>query len=410
MTTQPNVQDSAIDPSWPLTGGRHVYGLKATYKMLYLIVGMVLLGVGIVVWPLLLHTSATGLAALMAPACGVGAAIYLFAMLARAELTLDGDRITVRGAFTEKSADRSEIEGLHMVRTRNGTYTQLLLRNGRGSISVHNIYDTDQAWREWLHKVPDLDQRDREKILSDIQQDAELGSSPEARLGALANAKTWAVFLAIVAGAALAAALFANDSVRLTAVLTLTLAPVVAIFLISRSPMLYAVFRQKADPRADMSFVIILSTIGLLVQAGGIHFLSITPMLYVATPVAMAFFGVCLMAINRGPSQPGAYIALLMFGGFYGWGFAVASDTLTDHGDTQRYAATVNGKHLSHGRSTSYYLHLAPWGPQAEPSQVSVGSRTYYKTEIGDEVCVYLHPGSIHVPWYRVSDCSGAPQ
>ncbi|HEX4286922.1 MAG TPA: hypothetical protein VHZ28_17650 [Terracidiphilus sp.] len=352
-------------------------------------------------------SSANGSTSILIVALFGGFGVYMLAKLTRARLILDGTRIEVRGAFTTKSADRSEIEGFRTIQTRNGSYTQMLLKQGMGTLSVSSSFDTDEAYRAWLRQVPDLDQRDRRQILDEIEHEAELGATPEERLSALATAKTWAVFLSIITGVAAAAMAFAPDDFRVVSACALAVLPVGAILLLLRSPLLYAVFKPKADPRAELSFILILAGFGLMIRSGSVSFVAWTQLLYFVVPVCAAYLAALLHATRKGMSRPGTWIALLLFAAIYSFGLAVVTDTATDRAPATTYATRVVGKHVSHGRSTSYSLTLNPWGPYDSINRMGVNAHAYYAFEIGDRICVDLHPGSLHVPWYRPADCHG---
>lgn len=149
----------------------------------------------------------------------------------------------------------------------------------------------------------------------------------------------------------------------------------------------------------------ILAGFALLIRASGLHFISNQPLLIIAAPIALGYMAAFAAAGNRGLSRPGLLLGILFFVGLYSYSLAMVADTLGDHGDVQTYSAQVLGKHISSGRSTSFYLQLAPWGPKTEPSQVSVSSSTYRAVTPGDEVCLQLHPGNLHAPWYRLAAC-----
>lgn len=218
--------------------GRREYPLKSWQKLLYLLVGMVFLTFGVVFGPLLFRTSASSLPAAVPALFFLGFGIYMLAQAARARLILDGTRIVVRSAFREQSADQGDILGYRTISTRNGSYTQLRLKQGLGTISIPNAFDTDDDYRAWLQKLTDLDQRDREEILAEITEKADLGSTPEERLQALPTARTWGVFLAIVTGAAGAGLVLGPVELRLPLAAVLVITPLVAAVLLLRAPLL----------------------------------------------------------------------------------------------------------------------------------------------------------------------------
>jgi hypothetical protein len=94
-----------------------------------------------------------------------------------------------------------------------------------------------------------------------------------------------------------------------------------------------------------------------------------------------------------------------MLSGSYGYGLVTSGDTLPDHGKPERYSVSIVGKHTVSGKSTTYYLDLAPWGPIADENKLSVSRRLYDAASIGELACVELRPGYLRAPWYRQVDC-----
>lgn len=387
---------------------RREYALKAWQKLLYLLVGMIFLTVGVVFGPVLFRASSTSLPAALPALFFLGFGIYMLAQAARSRLILDGTRIVLRGAFREQSADQADIAGFRTISSRNGSYTQLQLKQGLSTISIPNSFDTDEDYRAWLKQLTDLNQRDREEILAEISEKAELGSTPEERLQALPTARTWALFLSVVTGVGAAGLLLAPSQMHFLAAGVLVITPMVAAMLLHRAPLLYALFKQKADPRAELVFIPILAGFGLLFRASGLHFVSNQSLLLIAAPVALGYLAAFATA-NSGPAgRRGSLLAVLFFTGLYSYALVAVSDTLGDRGETRTYSAQVLGMHESHGRSTSYTLTLAPWGSLQDTSNVGVSSTTYRALTLGDEVCIQLHPGNLHIPWYRVAACGAS--
>jgi hypothetical protein len=110
---------------------------------------------------------------------------------------------------------------------------------------------------------------------------------------------------------------------------------------------------------------------------------------------------------RRNSELLGTAAALLFFTAVYGWGLAATADAVLDKSAPGSYATTVQGMHESHGRSTSYYLELAPWGPIQRLNNVSVSRTTYEGAFIGELVCLELRPGALRVEWYQVVACTG---
>ncbi len=388
--------------------GRREFPMKAWKKMFGLLFGIALCAGS---WFLgtLSAAKPNGAAGWLPAAFLFATGIYLLAWVVRSRLAVDGNRIEVQTAFTNRSADRSQIEGYRTIQSRNGSYKQFQLRDGAGYLTVRDDFDTDADFDAWMRPIPDLDLRDREALLDTIKQDAELGATPEDRLKALATAKTLSIFSLVVVIAAAIAFNFADPSIQIPAGIVLALAPAAILMMVSRAPMLYAVFKPKKDPRAELAFVLMVIGFSFLIRIAGIHVVTLTSLLPIMAILAIFFLLPVFLSNRGGPNLFGRIIGVILFAGLYGYGLTIAADALLDQGAVSPFRATVVDKHESHGRSTSYTLDLAPWGPVETTNKIGVSASVYAHTYIGDEVCLSLHPGTLHVPWYQRVECSSQP-
>jgi hypothetical protein len=385
---------------------RREYTIKAWMRLLYFCLGVFFLTFGVFFGPALYRSETRNLPAALPAVMFLGFGVYMLAMVVRSRLVIDGTHIQVQTAFRERSAEIGDIEGFRTVRSRNGSYIWLKLRQGQGSFTIPPIFDTDGDFAAWMRQVPDLDQHDREQILTEIAQQPALGATPEERLNALPTARTWALFLIVVTVAAAAMLLLAPAFFRPLAVAILVLTPFAAAWLLHHAPLLYAFFKQKADPRAEVSFVPLIAAFGLLIHAGGLHFVAIQQLALIAVPLALAYFAAFASAVRIGAVRPGVLIAVAFFACLYSYGLAAVTDALGDSAVAASYRVDVLDKHVSRGRSTSYSLTLAPWGDRQEPARVGVSESTYGVVGIGDQVCIQVHRGNLRVPWYWIAACS----
>jgi hypothetical protein len=192
----------------------------------------------------------------------------------------------------------------------------------------------------------------------------------------------------------------------------LALAPAAAAYMLYSQPLLYAVFKSKADPRAEVSPLLMISGFGLLIGAAGLNFISVgllLPFIAIGTLASLAMF---YPAARKNPRPAATLVGLLFLSALYGWGLSSSVDTVADPSVPQSYTAQVLGGHVSHGsRSTSYYLELEPWGPYADvDTRMHVSSNIYYATRVGQVVCLALHAGALRAPWYEMVPCDNAAQ
>lgn len=380
------------------------YRIKPWKKALSL-----LLGVPLVAGSLFVCTSTFGpdkIAARVSSLFFLAGGIYILAWAFRSRLVFDGMRIEVRNAFGERSADIHEVEGYRTISTRYGTQKQLRLKNGAGSLTISNDFETDAEFNVWLRHLPDLDKTDRETLLDEIKREESLGTTATERMGALATAKTLAIFSVVVVVALAIVLNFADPMLRLPAGVLLALAPLAVLMMVRRSPLLYTIFKRKADPRADLAFVLMVTSFAFLLCNRGIHIVSVQPLLPMMVALAAFYLTPIFFSKWDGTNVFGRVVGLLFFAGLYGFSVSVAADGLLDSTTPAAYRATVTDKRESHGRSTSYILYLAPWGPFEKTNRLGVGSSFYRRTMIGGQVCLDLYPGTLHAPWYRQVDCA----
>jgi len=393
----------------PGSATRHEYRLNGWSRGLLLVLGgLMVVGSGPLAAIVLAGTNS---------AAGVLLALFLFAMGAyllayavRSRLIIDGTRIDVRTAFGDKTANLSAIEGFRTLSSRNGVYKQLYLKDGQRPITISQSFSTDDDLRAWFARLPDLDERDKQKLLDEISLDQELGATPEERLAALRRAKALNIFGIAFSIAAAAALKLGPASVSLPSAAVLALAPLFVLFLVQRSPLLYSVFKRRADPRADLSAVLLIAAFGFLICAGGANFVSIESILVIAGSISLVLFAALYITARNGSAVPGSLVAFLFLSAFYGFGLASVADTLADHSTPVTYQIQVAGKHVSRGKSTTCYLDLPPWGPIYHPNRISVSSSVYRNTIAGDPVCLELRSGALRAAWYKRVDCANQPE
>ncbi|MFP5276160.1 MAG: hypothetical protein ACLGPM_03515 [Acidobacteriota bacterium] len=390
------------------TAARRVYRLKIWLRVLYSLMGCMFLAIGSL-FVFLTGQGTQGPPALLLWVVFFGLGGYMLAYALRVRVVLEGNRITVRGAFRERSAEDADLEGFRTVRSRNGSYTQLVLKGGAGSISIPSSLDTDDEYRAWMQAIPDLDERDRTALLEQIKQDTELGGSEAERVAALGTAKSLSYLLTGVSVLAAVAVNFGKGSLLTPAAVTLMLAPWAALSMVFRSPLLYTLFKKKSDPRAEMSYPLLIAGFGLLFHLGAIHFISIRPLLPYAILAGLVLIAACYGPASRSPNR-GTLFAVFFLAAMYSYSAVAVADSSLDKSAGASYSTQVLGHHITEGRSTTYSLLVAPWGPVATPENVSVPSSVYRSTAIGDTVCPELHPGLLRAPWFRLAPCSSPVQ
>jgi hypothetical protein len=336
-------------------------------------------------------------------------AFFLAAYAIRTRLTLTGDRMEFRSALRTRTLDRDQIEGTRTMGSRNGRYTRVYLKDNQGSFTIPTSITNQDGVSQWLQSVTNLDQRDAERITSELSHAQTTGTLPADPSALLGNAKVSMYALSALAIVASFIAFRQTPGLFVPSVITLWFLPLIAIGMLYRFPLLYSFFKQKTDPRAELSLLIIVPAFGLLFafSAGNAaHIIHSNQILIWIAVLFIAFVAALLQPAFNSVNRTGAIIGILVIGALYSIGVIHTADTVPDHSAPEPYQAQVLGEHVSHGRSTSYILNLAPWGPVTDSTNVDVSYRTYQSVSAGDTVCVNLHPGFLHAPWYTLTTCS----
>ncbi|WP_374164513.1 hypothetical protein [Arcticibacter sp. MXS-1] len=119
----------------------------------------------------------------------------------------------------------------------------------------------------------------------------------------------------------------------------------------------------------------------------------------------MAFVLIGNREVRGGSKQNrGAAVFIIIFLLAYSYSLVIALNCLGDRTEPFVYETRVLNKHISSGKHRSYYLKLAPWGPQQEEDEVEVDRELYNRMELGSQAYVYFRNGSLNIPWFVVTD------
>ncbi|HTX41062.1 MAG TPA: hypothetical protein VMD25_04485 [Acidobacteriaceae bacterium] len=394
-------------PTSEIEMGERVYRMRGVQRALYLLFAAMLVLAALGMWRVVGHaTHAATLPEGLAGAAAAVAAFYLALSALRSRLQIDGTQVRVQGALGERTFDAADVEGYRTLSGRYGSYQVLCLKDGGARIQFSQ-YATDEAFREWLSRLPDLDARDREAALKKIAEDPDLGATPEERQNALSSAKWTNVAACAVVAMAAIASLWGPPEFAAAATAVLALGPMTAAYLLFRSPLLYGLMKPKRDPRTELSFLLLVSVVGLVAGDGRVNLVSLAPLGPAIAGVAIVFCAAFLPAVWKSAQRGGALIAMILFGLFYSYGLAAAINRVADRSTPEMFRVEVLAQHVTHGsRSTSYHLTLEPWGPYSRVNSMPVSRSVYEQTQPGTTICLDLHAGFLGAAWYQPIDCA----
>jgi hypothetical protein len=332
---------------------------------------------------------------------------YLLASLLRFQVILRADAIVVQGVFTSRILLRADIAGHRVLPTQYVSTLVLTPKTtGQKKLKVGLMLRTDAAFKAWLAGIPNLDSRELAESRKSLSLDPELGSRSEERARTVARSKKFSTRLNVAAFLAFFWGIFFPRPYLLV-ITTLAALPVIALTLLVRSRGIYQVEGRRTDARPSLAVVLIFPGIALALRAAlDSELLQWLPILSISVLLAFALTLVIAKADPGTRNRPAALVAFLMFAAFYAYGLIAEANSVLDNSSPKTFPVAVLGKHISRGRTTFYYLHLDPWGPQTGATEVSVPAPLYNSAATGGSVCVYLHHGALRIPWYVVASCS----
>ena len=332
--------------------------------------------------------------------------IYGFVVMLTAQVVLETSGIESRNYFSSKNMLRESIAGVRVVPTRYVSTLVLVPRDkSQQKLKISLYFPLDELFYDWLQGIPDLDEQDREQSLAQFEEELGPGETAPTRAKLLAQGKTTATTLAIAAGILGGWSGFV-PSPPWQVIFALGALPLISLALIIRSKGLYQMDEYRNDARPSLAVPIMVPGLILLLRSlWSFDLLSVKPLVIGSVMVALALFGLAIQ-YDRSLRQRG-WVSILpvIFLFTYAYGALSQANAIADHIPPQAFPVTVLGQQISGGRSTTWYLRIDPWGPVPTPSEVSVSSSLYHSVKPGDTVCVYLHPGALKVPWYRLSHC-----
>lgn len=259
--------------------------------------------------------------------------------------------------------------------------------------------------RFWLKRhLVDLDSAAYEEQLQTILADEDLGVTTKDRKQNLASAKKICSYLNI-AGIILAIILMVYPRPYELMIPVGLLFPVICIVVFyTRIDSITMVDDNKSNAYPTLSTAIVLPASAVALRM----FINYDLLGYMQCFIVVMGIAVSLVFIFfliykfKKPYKYGA--SLIVFVAVYSYAGFVAVNCMYDTRAAKSYPVTVLSKHISHGKSTTYYLEITKWGTRTHSEDESVPSSLYYEVNTGQNVNVYVKPGLLDSPWYFISN------
>jgi len=333
---------------------------------------------------------------------------YLVLYTLRTQITLRPQDIELTELTSSTNFRRDEILGYRMQQMRNGPPVLVLVPRSadRKKLKIPTMFGFDQAFHDWISALPNLDARDTEAAEHEIESNPELGATAEERSAKITEARTVCRVLNILTFPLCLWAWLYPHPYKL-AVASVLLLPWAAIYVTNRYKGLVVINQKnRGDPHPNVALPFIVPGLMLVPRV-------ITDMPPVAwqRPILLAALvsGLLTYAAYLADKaiRKQAAIAFILFMLSFGYGYAAVMETnaIFDHTPATIYLTTVTRKYVSTGKSVSYHLVLAPWGPMQGGDNVTVARSFYNSRQVGGPVCILLRSGALSVPWYSVHSC-----
>ena len=258
----------------------------------------------------------------------------------------------------------------------------------------------------WPATYSDLDAQEQEQANVAILQDDSLGATTEEREIRLSKARRTSKVLNIAGGAVAAWLLFQPDPYHwaVAAGLALPWLTAAALWL---HPAALSLVENKNSAHPSPSLALLLPALALLLR-GVLDFeiLNYQNLWLPAAVVTIGLAGGLLTStrhfVTQSDSRLSTLLTALGYAALYGFAATLIVNCAYDEGHATKHTARVLRKHVSSGKTTTYYLEVSSWGPRRTAADVVVSRDYYQQLQVGNEVRIHQMPGRLSVPWFTV--------
>ncbi|GAA4319519.1 hypothetical protein GCM10023149_18260 [Mucilaginibacter gynuensis] len=262
-----------------------------------------------------------------------------------------------------------------------------------------------KALKEWLSQnFINLDVVEYEQERQAILSNTDYGYSDEDRISKLEQAKTLARFINI-AGIVIALWIGFYTKPYLLAIVIGIVFPLIPLVAIKTSNGLIKFDSKKNSAHPSLLIAFLAPTIALVFRCiFDFDILLYQNLLLISGGVFIALIVALLMGapfFDFKGEKAGLIVGIILI---YVYSFVTTAliNTTFDKSAPEYYHAKVLDKSVHRGKSTTYHLQLAPWGPNHESKDETVSQDMYNSVDVDEDVNVELKKGLLDAPWYVV--------
>lgn len=391
-----------------------VYTLALGWKIFIFVFSLIVMGFGVAGFIYaFFHSVDSTATTLVSIASGFAilAGIWMILETIVSKTILGEDYIRSITLFTKRELLFTQIKGY----TKDQNYIYLApVSSELKRVKVHISMGTYDELRRWIERrYNNLTLSQADQTLKEVLADERYGSERKERELLLEKARRDATTINIAS--CIAAGCLFFPRVSQFALIPAMIAPWVAIAYMYYYKGLIAIDTYKGSPLPSLflavgipSCILFISRgININVQDAGNIWLPA-----IAIGLLMGLFLVITairgaLTSNKPATLAACFLYLFVIPA-YSYGTILSLNTRFDNSQPAYYETEVLFKRVSKGKSTSYHLQLAPWGPVHNTKDVTVSRDFYIRTELNSKVRISLQKGWLDIPWYTVGDDKSA--
>ncbi len=329
--------------------------------------------------------------------------ILFFLLVFRKKLLINDQSITYTNIFQTRQLLNSNIKGCR-IEDKYLIIEPLSIADKRIAINNYMDFADSKIFVQWLRdNFKNLDAIDLENEHEQVLQDAGLGTTAGERETKLKQAVKVARIYNIAGFVLGFACIPLPNNISIYFYI---LYPLLAILLVSRYKGLIRFFSSRYKsvyPNVMIGFAV-TSVAMMIVTLKSYDIFKIehiwTPLIIMVSVIFLAIYKIDFQKYKSSIKGAGAVMFVLTI--MYAIGVVLEVNCTIDSSIPQIYKAQVLAKHITKGRSTSYYFTLSAWGPRESVKDVTVGRNLYNSVNDIDSVSIIFKKGLLNIPWFKV--------
>lgn len=322
------------------------------------------------------------------------------------KFVIDRDKIYVVSIFSKRQLLFDEIKGYRL----NGNHIFIESKNEKKKrIKINKYLEKVNEIMDWLSEhYHDLDLVEANQETEEILDNVEFGFTITERLEKLESARKTIKILNWSGGIIGAWAFFWANPYEY-AIMAAIIFPLVCIMVLKYFNGLVTIVEKKHTAYPSLLWAFLPSCFALFFRGlSDFHVFDFTqvwtPFFFVVLTFILLITIIYKTFSFKKASDNSTGFIFLIFILSYSYGAIITLNCLYDQSIPEQYSSTILNKRETTGKSTTYYLELAPWANQKENIEISVSKDLYIKFDQNEKVNILLMQGRFDIPWFEIGE------